>query len=149
MELLEKQTNAVDELTDSSETYRPSLDAACEKVHKSDEIFHDESYPVNVKSEGSLAYFWNLFDGSILYPTMQKMEVEAITAFEADYQHLSLQKRKAVNDVNGESGKKQYKDYEFQNEDIGNRRCSLDGNDVSLSADLFLYNTDDNVSAKL
>lgn len=155
LELLEKQTNSVDELVASSATYRPSFDAAYEKIYKSDEIrnnyskFNDESHPDNVKSEESLEYFWNLFDGSILYPIMQNVKVEAITTFEAEYQHLSLQKRKAINEVNSESGKKQCKDYAFKDEDIENQKLSLDGNDEFLNADLFLHDTDDNVSARL
>jgi hypothetical protein len=149
LELLEKQTISVEDLTVSSETYHSSFGAGCEKNDltknpTSDEMRNehlssiDAFYPSSIKLQESSECVWNLFDGSILYPAQQKTKIKPITTREADYQHLSLQRRKADNDINSESAKKKCRDFIFQDEVLDSQNFSLDGNDLSLSADIFL-----------
>jgi hypothetical protein len=149
LELLEKQTISVEDHTVNSETYHSSFGAGCEKNDltknpTSDEMRNeylssiDAFYPSSIKLQESSECVWNLFDGSILYPAQQKTEIKAITTREADYQHLSLQRRKADSDINSESAKKKCIDCVFQDEVLDSQNFSLDGNDLSLSADIFL-----------
>lgn len=153
MELLEKQNISVKDLTVTarSEIYLPSFDGAFQqdgliKINKSDEVKNDffnsnnESYPGDIKLQGSLECVWNLFDGSILYPTQHNASGKEITACEANHQQLGMQRRKAHKDVNSESGKKQ----RTEEENINSQSFSLNSHDISLSADIFLQQNNDN-----
>jgi hypothetical protein len=147
LELLEKQTISVKDLAASSEIYHSSFGATeCEKNGLTQQSTSDETrnksfrsidafYPSNIKLQESSECVWNLFDGSILYPAQQEKEIDAITSCEAQHQNLSLRRRKTDNDINSESAKKQCA---FQDNVLDSQNFSLDGNDISLSADIFL-----------